>query len=130
MSRFRVSDLLLGGRELRTAGRGIWSVLPAETAGQKYDHRAAAYDFVVGSALYNRLVWGTSTAAYGRPNTASKSRGSRATPRPALRSISSSSISPNVGCEGCGVRASSRVVAVVVGGVCFMTRKTIRGQAL
>lgn len=39
---------------------GIYSVLPPEEEGATYDARAAAYDRIVGSALYNRLLWGFS----------------------------------------------------------------------
>jgi SAM-dependent methyltransferase len=60
-----ISGLLLDGVELRPVGDGVWSVLPADAPGQVYDRRAAAYDFVVGSRLYNRLLWGSSPQAYG-----------------------------------------------------------------
>lgn len=42
----------------------LWSVLPASTPGQPYDRRAALYDRVVGSAIYNRLLWGSSPRNY------------------------------------------------------------------
>ena len=59
-----LSELLLDGRRARPAGEGIWSVLPANTLGQRYDRRAAMYDRVVGSAIYNRLLWGSSPRSY------------------------------------------------------------------
>lgn len=43
---------------LREARSGIASVLPPDAESASYDSRAAAYDRVVGSALYNRLLWG------------------------------------------------------------------------
>ncbi|HVJ26243.1 MAG TPA: class I SAM-dependent methyltransferase [Vicinamibacterales bacterium] len=38
--------------------------MPEGGPDQSYDRRAAAYDRVVGSPLYNRLMWGSSPAAY------------------------------------------------------------------
>ncbi len=52
------------GRILRPAGDQILSAIPAGGHGQRYDRRAAAYDRVVGSRLYNRLLWGSSPEAY------------------------------------------------------------------
>lgn len=43
---------------------GILSALTAGEDGARYDGRAAFYDRVIGSALYNRLAWGTSKANY------------------------------------------------------------------
>ena len=43
---------------------GIMSVLSPDAEGAPYDSRAAAYDRVVGSALYNRLLWGASPERY------------------------------------------------------------------
>ena len=40
------------------------SVLSPDAEGAPYDTRAAAYDRIVGSALYNRLIWGASTEQY------------------------------------------------------------------
>lgn len=59
-----LSDRLLAGREPRRAGDGVWSVMTADAPGQRYDRRAAAYDRVVGSALYNRILWGSSPRTY------------------------------------------------------------------
>lgn len=59
-----LSERLLDGRRARPAGEGIWSVLPADTPEQRYDQRAALYDRVVGSAIYNRLLWGSSPRSY------------------------------------------------------------------
>lgn len=59
-----LSDLLRPGREAFPVGDGIWSVIPNRTRSAHYDRRAIAYDWVVGSALYNRLAWGASTNRY------------------------------------------------------------------
>lgn len=62
----RMNDVntLLDGRPVRGVEPGIWSVLPADTPGQLYDGRAKAYDRMIGSRLYNRVLWGTSPASY------------------------------------------------------------------
>jgi len=59
-----LSEALLDGRRARPAGDGIWSVLSADTPAQRYDRRAKLYDRVVGSAIYNRLLWGSSPRSY------------------------------------------------------------------
>jgi SAM-dependent methyltransferase len=51
------------GRPLRRLDERLFSVLP-EDAGARYDGRAAAYDRMIGSRLYNRVAWGTSPAHY------------------------------------------------------------------
>jgi hypothetical protein len=56
--------LLAAGRTLRPAGNGVISALPADDEGAPYDRKAAVYDRVVGARAYNRVVWGTSIAAY------------------------------------------------------------------
>ncbi|HEU4885856.1 MAG TPA: class I SAM-dependent methyltransferase [Longimicrobium sp.] len=58
-----LSDLL-DGRPVREVEPGIFSVLPADAPGQRYDGRARMYDRVIGSRLYNRLAWGTSPEDY------------------------------------------------------------------
>lgn len=55
---------LIDGRPIREVEPGLFSVLPADTLGQRYDHRARAYDRLIGSRLYNRLFWGSSPANY------------------------------------------------------------------
>ena len=59
------ADLLDPQRRLRPIGGGMWSALPEGQHAGRYDRRASAYDAVVGSRLYNRLLWGSSPAAYG-----------------------------------------------------------------
>jgi SAM-dependent methyltransferase len=43
---------------------GIFSVLPDDTPGQRYDSRARAYDRMIGSRLYNRVFWGSAPDEY------------------------------------------------------------------
>ena len=62
-------SLLVEPRRLRSVGPDIYSILPPETGPQMYDGRAAIYDRVVGSRLYNQIAWGTSPedfAAFAR----------------------------------------------------------------
>ena len=122
--------------ELLDAGR--LDALRAALAGDKEEvadrsQRASRYG---GAAITAPIAASGTASASSRmagrttkrmiPGTASNSRGIRPTPRPTLRSITSSSISPNVGREGWG----AFVAVVDVGGVVLHTRKTIRGPAL
>jgi SAM-dependent methyltransferase len=59
-----LTDLLLDPSAVRAVDDRVWSVLPPDVPGQRYDGRAKAYDAVVGSRLYNRLLWGSSPRAY------------------------------------------------------------------
>ncbi len=59
-----LDDLVPSSTTLREARPGIRSALPPDTEEAHYDSRAAAYDWVVGSAIYNRLVWGASPERY------------------------------------------------------------------
>jgi SAM-dependent methyltransferase len=52
------------GRILRSAGGPVLSALSVGEEGAAYDRRAALYDHLVASRLYNRLLWGASPAAY------------------------------------------------------------------
>lgn len=52
------------GRALRRLDERLFSVLPEDAAGHRYDGRAAAYDRMIGSRTYNRIAWGTSPAHY------------------------------------------------------------------
>lgn len=58
-----IDDLLQPGHEARRVG-DLLSVLSPEEPGSPYDRHAAVYDRLVGNRLYNRLVWGSSPAAY------------------------------------------------------------------
>lgn len=51
-------------RPVRRVRPDIYSVLGDGGHGSRYDARAAAYDRVVGSRLYNRIVWGVSVDRY------------------------------------------------------------------
>lgn len=55
---------LLAEATVRRIDERILSVLPADVAGAPYDRRAAVYDRLVRSPLYNRLVWSTRPADY------------------------------------------------------------------
>ncbi len=57
-------SLLAPGRTLRPATDKVLSALPPNDQGAPYDPKAAIYDRVVGARAYNRIMWGTSTAAY------------------------------------------------------------------
>jgi ubiquinone/menaquinone biosynthesis C-methylase UbiE len=59
-----LNDLLLPNRKAFQAIDGVWSVIPGDCGPARYDHRAAAYDWIVGNAIYNRLAWGASTDGY------------------------------------------------------------------
>ena len=52
------------GLPVRPVEEGIYSVLPERPHSHLYDGRAAIYDWVVGTRLYNRAVWGASMSDY------------------------------------------------------------------
>src|SRR6185369_3902808 len=52
--------LLIEDCSLQVVEEGIYSVLPVSMGSQQYDTKATAYDLVIGSRLYNRIMWGTS----------------------------------------------------------------------
>src|SRR6266851_5938542 len=52
------------GRTIGVVDDGIYSVLPEVLHNHLYDRRAAVYDLVVGTRLYNRIMWGTSPLDY------------------------------------------------------------------
>jgi SAM-dependent methyltransferase len=52
------------GLAIRPVEEGIYSILPEGPHTHLYDRRAATYDRVVGTRLYNRVVWGASMADY------------------------------------------------------------------
>ncbi|MEJ3654725.1 class I SAM-dependent methyltransferase [Actinomycetes bacterium KLBMP 9759] len=58
------AELLAEGRSLRDVGGGVRSALASSDEGAPYDRTAAAYDRLVNSRLYNRVVWSTSPEAY------------------------------------------------------------------
>ncbi len=59
-----IDDLVRPGRRLVDAGDGLLSALDPGERDAPYDRHAALYDRVVGNGLYNRLLWGASTASY------------------------------------------------------------------
>ena len=60
----QLESILTGGGSIRRVEDGIYSLLSDGSQGAPYDRKAALYDRLVGSDIYNRLVWGTSPAAY------------------------------------------------------------------
>ena len=59
-----LKEMITDGRTLRVVEDGIYSVLEDAPHDHLYDRRALAYDLVVGTRLYNRLMWGTSPSDY------------------------------------------------------------------
>jgi SAM-dependent methyltransferase len=59
-----LKDVLAEGCILRLVEDDIYSVLPDVPHKHLYDRRAAAYDSVVSTWLYNRVMWGTSPLDY------------------------------------------------------------------
>lgn len=57
-------EVLAEGLAVRLAGEGIYSVLHDAPHAHLYDRRAAVYDAVVGTRLYNRAMWGASPLDY------------------------------------------------------------------
>lgn len=58
-----VPDLLQAGHSIRPVAEDIFSVLPA-SGGAAYDRYATMYDWLAGSRLYNRIVWGNTPVDY------------------------------------------------------------------
>lgn len=61
-----IGDVMDSARPLRQLDERLFSVLPEGAAGHAYDGRARAYDWMIGSRLYNRMAWGASPADYRR----------------------------------------------------------------
>lgn len=57
-------EVLVEGCCVRLIEDGIYSVLPDTSVAHHYDKRAALYDLVVGTRLYNYLIWGSSPSDY------------------------------------------------------------------
>jgi ubiquinone/menaquinone biosynthesis C-methylase UbiE len=73
-----LKEVLAEGCILRLVEDDIYSVLPDTPHQHLYDRRAAAYDAVVSTWLYNRLMWGNSPldyVAFAREAVASHSAG-------------------------------------------------------
>ncbi|HKC64080.1 MAG TPA: class I SAM-dependent methyltransferase [Pyrinomonadaceae bacterium] len=60
----KLKEVISENRTLRLVEDGIYSALENIPHDHLYDRRAAAYDLVVGTRLYNRLMWGTSPSDY------------------------------------------------------------------
>ena len=63
----KLKEVLADGRAVRLLEDGIYSALAddrPEAHASRYDKRAAVYDTVVGTRLYNRLMWGASLLDY------------------------------------------------------------------
>lgn len=59
-----LDDVVQSETDLWEARPGIASVLAPDADGAPYDSRAAVYDRIVGSSLYNRVLWGASPERY------------------------------------------------------------------
>jgi hypothetical protein len=57
-------EVVKENRAVRLVEEGIYSVLPDIHQTCHYDNKVAAYDFVVGTRLYNRVMWGSSPNNY------------------------------------------------------------------
>jgi ubiquinone/menaquinone biosynthesis C-methylase UbiE len=55
-----LNEVLAENRSVRLLEPDIYSVLPEHSTRHHYDRRAALYDMVVGTRLYNSIMWGTS----------------------------------------------------------------------
>ena len=60
----KIKEVLSEGSTIRLVEDHIYSALPDARHRHLYDRRAAAYDSVVGTGLYNRVMWGTSPLDY------------------------------------------------------------------
>lgn len=59
-----LEEVVAADRDVRLVEPGIYTVLPAASPESPYDRKAAGYDMVVGSSLYNRVMWGTAPNDY------------------------------------------------------------------
>ena len=59
-----LNEVIEDDRTVRVVEEHIYSLLPDTQQTFPYDKKAAIYDFVVGSSLYNRLMWGDSPDNY------------------------------------------------------------------
>ena len=64
MKHSELTEVLAKGCMVRLVEDDIYSVLPDVPHKHLYDRRAAAYDSVVSTWLYNRVMWGTSPFDY------------------------------------------------------------------
>jgi len=59
-----LKEVLAENRAVRLVEDGIYSVLPDASSKYHYDRRAIVYDLVVGTRLYNSVMWGSSPFDY------------------------------------------------------------------
>lgn len=59
-----LTELLSGDRAVRLVEDGIYSVLGYPATRHHYDRRAAVYDRLVGTRVYNSVMWGSSPQDY------------------------------------------------------------------
>lgn len=57
-------EVIAEGHAIRLVEEGIYSVLPDPSYNHLYDGRAGLYDAVVGTRLYNRVMWGAALPGY------------------------------------------------------------------
>ncbi|HEX7121611.1 MAG TPA: class I SAM-dependent methyltransferase [Gemmatimonadaceae bacterium] len=57
-------EVMREGQAIQLAEEDIYSVLPDHSQHHLYDGRAAAYDLVVGTRAYNRVMWGAALQGY------------------------------------------------------------------
>lgn len=60
----KLKEVLEDNRRVRLIEDGIYSVLPDAFVFHHYDKRAAIYDRVVGTRVYNAIMWGNSPLDY------------------------------------------------------------------
>ena len=60
----QLADVLAESRTVRLIEEDIYSVLHESSRKHHYDRRAAIYDSVVSTSLYNSVMWGTSPLEY------------------------------------------------------------------
>lgn len=63
-SPIELREVLAENRTVRLVEDGIYSVLPDVSRKHHYDKRAALYDLVVSTRLYNSVMWGSSPFDY------------------------------------------------------------------
>jgi ubiquinone/menaquinone biosynthesis C-methylase UbiE len=73
-----LKEVLAENCAIRLIENGIYSVLPDPASKHHYDRRANVYDLIVGTRLYNSIMWGSSLldyVAFARQAVASSNNG-------------------------------------------------------
>lgn len=60
----QIDNLIAPGIKLRDEGDGISSAIAAGSQAAPYDRHASFYDALIGSRLYNRVIWGAPITDY------------------------------------------------------------------